>query len=156
MLIRLALATILTVLFVDDRSVRAQEPRALIPELGNESADLTLANLNLLSARTDFKPFSEYSAASLAGNGSLLGGLFDLETGQHTTGQVKDLLADGASILALCSKIASSRTESLSAFVSINGLSCLSFSTGRTIQPPSLLPVTRPIHISRHHKSVSS
>ncbi|KAK7745564.1 Type I Iterative PKS [Cytospora paraplurivora] len=103
-----------------------KNPRARILELGNESSELTSAILDLLAWSSDFKRFTSYSTASFAEGGRPLGGLVDLETGrrqetsiekeafdlvlipgagswvQSHMPQITDLLAPGASLLALC------------------------------------------------------
>ena len=127
-----------------------KNPRARILELGNESHDLTTAILDLLHSQSDFKRFSTYTTASFNGDGSLSGGLVDLETGQRSEiqaelekggfdlvlipgagswvcnnmTQIKGLLDDNASILALF-------PDSGSDLTSTSDLSCLSCSVGQ-------------------------
>ena len=122
-----------------------KNPRTRILELGNDSNELTLAVLDLLLYHSDFKRLSTYSTASFADNGSLSGGLVDFKTGERcakpmapekgvfdlilipTAGpwigsrmdQIKELLAEDASILALC-------PGSTSNYVTSSGLSYLS------------------------------
>ena len=126
-----------------------KNPRARVLEMGNDSNELTSAILSLLSSRTGFKRFATYTTASFGENGSLSGGLVDLETGERASKsatlesgafdlifipfvgawfqsnmtRVKDLMADGASILALC-------PDSESTPLVSNGLSCLSCPAG--------------------------
>lgn len=115
-----------------------KDPILRILEVGNESHDLTLAILALLSSQTDFKRLSTYSTASLSTEGALLGGVVDLETGERTSkpsqidteydlvllltrdeaqvqglmSKIPDLMADDASILALCSSAGSNAITS--------------------------------------------
>ena len=105
-----------------------KNPRARILELGNNVNELTLAVLDLLAHRSDFKKLSTYSTASFTDDGSLSGGIADIQTGERSTkatapekaafdlilipaagpwieclmDQIKELMAEDASILALC------------------------------------------------------
>ena len=126
-----------------------KNPRARILELGNESHDLTLAILDLLCSRSDFKRFSTYSTGSFGEDWSLSGGLLDLETGHRSEkatslekgsfdlvlipvagpwirssgARIRDFMADGASMLALCPYPESNSIAS-------SGLSCLTYPIG--------------------------
>ena len=126
-----------------------KNPRARVLELGNGSHELTSAILSLLSSRTGFKRFATYSTASFGENGSLSGGLVDLETGdrslkatslekgafdlilipfvgawfQSNMSQIKDMMADGASMLILC-------PDSESKSIASDDLSCLNCTAG--------------------------
>ncbi|KAK3936136.1 hypothetical protein QBC46DRAFT_296752 [Diplogelasinospora grovesii] len=128
-----------------------KDPCARILELGNESNDLTSAILDLLASKSDMKRFATYSTGSVSEDGSLSGGLVDLETGQRSEkpkslekgafdlvlvpfagpwatnnlSQIKNVLAEGATILALFPEPESQ------AFIASSGLSCLSCSVGQ-------------------------
>lgn len=123
-----------------------KNPRLRVLELGNSSHDLTLAVLELLAYHTDFKRMSTYSTASIAEDGSFSGGVVDLETGERnekpttledgvfdlviipgagswlsdSVSKVKALLADDATILALC-------PGATGDYLTSSDLSCLSF-----------------------------
>lgn len=123
-----------------------KNPRARILELGNEYPELTTAILDLLSSGTDFKRFSTYYTATFSKDGSLMGNLVDLETGQRSEkatniekgefdlvlipaatprvqqnmSQITELLADGGSICAIC-------LDSENNFTTASGMSCLSY-----------------------------
>ena len=104
-----------------------KEPRLRILELGNNIHDITLATLDLLSSKSDFKRLSTYSTASFSKDGSLSGGLVDLDSGERVSPaalngekfdliiipiggpwidsrieDIKNLLAEDATLLALC------------------------------------------------------
>ncbi|KAJ8127949.1 hypothetical protein O1611_g5687 [Lasiodiplodia mahajangana] len=126
-----------------------KNPRARILEVGNASEDLTAAILDLLAYKTDFHRFSTYSVARFEENGALVGGLVDLDTSQHpanraalekesfdlvlipgslswaeeNVSKIKELMADGAVIVALC-------TEDVSKSSALDGLSCASYPVG--------------------------
>lgn len=106
-----------------------KNPVLRILEVGNESHDLTLAVLELLSSQTDFRRLSTYTTAQLSAGGALLGGAVNLETGERSTNpasidgqydlvllltkdeaqisglmaRIPHLMADNASVLAMCS-----------------------------------------------------
>lgn len=105
-----------------------KNPRLRILELGNDIHDITSAALTLLAAESDFKRMTSYSTATWNEQGTLSGGVVDLETGERCDkpatlskgcfdlvlmpvlgpwiegrmDAVMDLLADDATILALC------------------------------------------------------
>ncbi|TGJ83752.1 hypothetical protein E0Z10_g5010 [Xylaria hypoxylon] len=60
-----------------------KNPRMRILELGNDIHEITLAAMTLLCAESEFKRMSSYSTASFAEDGSLRGGLVNLETGER-------------------------------------------------------------------------
>lgn len=109
-----------------------KNPSVRILELGNDIHDITLATLDLLSSKSEFKRLSTYTTASFGDDGSLSGGVVDLETGERSepgaldgqdyhlimipTGgpdlanqvdKIRDLLAEDGTILALCPSSAS-------------------------------------------------
>lgn len=121
-----------------------KEPRLRVLELGNEVHDITLATLDLLSSKSDFKRLSTYSTASFSEDGSISGGVVDLETRERSKpaslseerydlimipiigpwietrmDRIKSLLADDATLLALC-------PGSMGDAITSSGLSCLS------------------------------
>jgi acyl transferase domain-containing protein/NADPH:quinone reductase-like Zn-dependent oxidoreductase len=124
-----------------------KNPRLRILELGNETHEITLAALTLLAVESDFKRMDSYSTGAFAEDGSLSGGLVDLETSERcsepraldkgafdlilmpTVGSwiegridtVEELLAEDATILALCPGSAAN------IFTSSNSLSCVSY-----------------------------
>ncbi|PSN60577.1 reducing type I polyketide synthase 10 [Corynespora cassiicola Philippines] len=104
-----------------------KNPRVRILELGNDIHDITLATLDLLASKSEFKRLSTYTTASFGDDGSLNGGLVDLETGErsepgilegqdyqvilipivgpwlaHHMDKIRDLLAEDGTVLALC------------------------------------------------------
>lgn len=131
-----------------------KDPTLRILEVGNESHDLTLAILGLLSSKTDFKRLSAYSTASLSTDGALIGGAVNLETGERSSkpapidGQydlvllltrdethirtfmtkIPDLIAEDSFIIALCSSEGSGAITSL-------GLETLPVSLSQQGQP---------------------
>ncbi|KAL4993011.1 hypothetical protein BDV10DRAFT_190367 [Aspergillus recurvatus] len=58
-----------------------KDPHLRILEVGNDSHELTLAVLELLSSKSVFKRLRAYTVGSLNGDGPLHGGPVDLETG---------------------------------------------------------------------------
>lgn len=120
-----------------------KEPRLHILEIGNDVHELTLAVMELLSSKTDFKRLSTYRTAAFTEDGTVCGGLVDLETEtrcaqpavldqrfdliiiprldeqvSRSLGLIKDLMAENASILALC-------PASTAGHVTAAGFSCL-------------------------------
>ncbi|KAI2686207.1 hypothetical protein CBS147317_2346 [Penicillium roqueforti] len=120
-----------------------KNPRLRILEIGNDVQDITLAVLGLLSAQGSFKRLSAYSTASVSDDGTILGGLLNLETGERCSSPTElnheydlillpamnehidravdtfgGLMADDASILALCPGLTSNSFAS-------RGLDCL-------------------------------
>ncbi|KAK0615695.1 hypothetical protein B0T17DRAFT_656801 [Bombardia bombarda] len=106
-----------------------KNPRIRVLELDNDVHDLTLAVLDLLSSRGDFKRLASYHTASFTDDGAKLsGGAVELETGERSTkagdleekafdlviipgvashvknglDKIKKLLTEDATILALC------------------------------------------------------
>lgn len=122
-----------------------KEPRLRVLELGNDIHDITLATLDLLSSKSDFKRLSTYSTASFSEeDGSISGGVVDLETGERSKpatlseerydlimipiigpwietrmDKIKSLLVEDATLLALC-------PGSMGDAIKSSGLSCLS------------------------------
>ncbi|KAJ5952075.1 uncharacterized protein N7479_010488 [Penicillium vulpinum] len=120
-----------------------KNPRMRVLEIGNDIQDITLAVLDLLSSQGSFKRLTTYSTASIAEDGTILGGPVDLETGERSSSPTKldqefdliliptlnegisravdaftALMADDATVLALgsessVSSLASSGLESL-------------------------------------------
>ncbi|KAI2643562.1 reducing type I polyketide synthase 10 [Xylaria nigripes] len=121
-----------------------KNPRSRVLEVGNTSKELTAAILDLLAFKTEFKRFTTYSVGKIEENGSVLGGAVDLETCEHPTkfsavdkksidlvlipgsvseetlSSAKELLADNAVIVALCS-------EDVSKSAALEGLYCTSY-----------------------------
>lgn len=60
-----------------------KNPRARILEVGSGSQNLTVAILDLLGSKTDFKRMSTYHTADFDGSGALIGGPVDLDTGDR-------------------------------------------------------------------------
>ncbi|KAF9728924.1 Type I Iterative PKS [Paraphaeosphaeria minitans] len=102
-------------------------PRVRILELGNDIHDISLAVLDLLASKSEFKRFSSYTTASFSDDGSLRGNLVDLEIGErsepgalegqeyqvilipvagpwlaHHMDKIRDLLTEDGTVLALC------------------------------------------------------
>ncbi|CAK4032116.1 polyketide synthase [Lecanosticta acicola] len=73
-----------------------KNPRGRILELGNESNDLTVAVLDLLAYRTDFKRFATYTTAAFDASGALVGGPVNLETNERSkeTSAITEASAD--------------------------------------------------------------
>jgi acyl transferase domain-containing protein/NADPH:quinone reductase-like Zn-dependent oxidoreductase len=116
--------------------------RVRVLELGNDVHDISLAVLDLLASKSDFKRAANYTTASFTESGALSGGLVDLETGERSdaeelsgekydivlipvagawieqnAGKIEELLEDDATILALAPTSAASafKTSALTA-----------------------------------------
>lgn len=61
-----------------------KNPRLHVLEVGNAIHDITLAALDLLSARSEFKRMASYSTADITEDGSLFGGAVNLENGERS------------------------------------------------------------------------
>ncbi|KAL2802548.1 hypothetical protein BJX63DRAFT_440810 [Aspergillus granulosus] len=59
-----------------------KDPNLRILEVGDDSHELTMAILELLWSRTEFRRVHSYTTAQLGGQGALIGGPVDLDTGE--------------------------------------------------------------------------
>jgi acyl transferase domain-containing protein len=77
-----------------------KNPRGRFLEIGNDANELTVAILELLASKTDFKRFTSYTTASFDAKGALVGGLVNLETEERSK-QLSPIAKGSADIILI-------------------------------------------------------